>query len=162
MAFRAFFYPTMVGGFLIYNLYNRKSNIIACSPTFEGIPVSATLIIFQAVSHFQKHYPGLEISASFSPGKAAEHFYKEEGGFLGLFPTRCVVGIPVFEKLDELEESRLGQALLMKPIVGHLVLEGKCKMGCASATLSSLSLYRVDSQKKPNISAKGLIWALHF
>lgn len=77
------------------------------------------------------------------------HTYQESGGFAGVYPTKCQVGIPIFERLSQLEEARIGQALLLKPAVAHLVLKGDCKVGCATASLSEMELFKVDQEKKP-------------
>lgn len=133
----------------------KRLPAIAASPTFEGIPVAATLLIHQAYPRFSKAFPGLELSPAFSPGKDG-HFYKEEGGLFGIYPTSCKVGIPIYERLSQLEESRIGQALLMKPVVAILILTGECSVGCASASLSRMELFKVDEAKNPRSDA--LVW----
>lgn len=133
----------LIGGLGLY--MNR--NTIKASPTFEGVPVSATLLIHQASPLFYQEFPGLTLAPSFAPKKQLNHTYEETGGILGIYPTGCELGIPVYEKLTEIEETRLGKALLAKPSVAHLVIKGSCKVGCATAFLTEMKLFKVDSEK---------------
>ena len=129
--------------------------IVEASPTFEGIPVGATLLIFQSLPVFEAKFKDkLVVSPSFSPGKLNHNYF--EKGFL--IPNACVVEIPVYEKLEEEEEKRLGKLLIEKLIVGHLVVEGVCKLGCASVTMRSVKLFKVDANQKPTGEP---IWEYH-
>jgi hypothetical protein len=117
-----------------------------CSPTFEGIPTAATLLIFQSISLFEAKFKDkLLISPVFKPG-SLNHIYTEKGIII---PSRCSVELPVYEKLPEEEEKRLGKLLIEKQIVGHLVIRGDCKLGCASVTMTSIQLFKVDKDSKP-------------
>lgn len=50
------------GAYFIASLIGKDSGkVLEASPTFEGIPVAATLLIHQAQPHFLKAFPGLEV-----------------------------------------------------------------------------------------------------
>lgn len=175
-----------------------------CSPTFNGVPVAATILLYQAQSIFGKEFPGLEIAAVFEvrpqkrygfftrddveretgekiksarelPGVVPvdedsskksyleedanvkkyteDHFdeynYREYGGYFPferMFPGNCEVIVPIFEKLSELEEARLGEAGLAKPIVARMRIRGECSAGCAKVRMQSLELYKLDGE----------------
>jgi hypothetical protein len=125
-------------------LQHRK---LECSPTFQGVPVAGTFLIHQSIPYFDKKFPGLEIAGAFVPGETL-HSYVEQK-VMGLYATSCKVTIPVYEKLSKQEEERLGKAMLKKPAVGLLVLEGDCKVGCATVQLTSIRLYKLDQDKNP-------------
>ena len=145
-------------GYSLHLNSKKTFNTVAASPTFEGIPVAATILIHQAYPHFAKAFPGLELSPAFSPGKEKGHFYEEKGGLFGIYPTSCKIGIPIFERLSQLEESRIGQALLMKPVVAYLILIGDCTVGCAAANLSEMVLLKVDEEKNPRFDSSVWEW----
>ena len=125
------------------------------SPTFQGIPVAGTLIIDQAHSIFKKQFPGLELSGVFSPGQLG-HSYLESGSIMGWYPQACTVEIPVYQVLTRKEEETLGKALVKKPIVGILRMEGDCKVGCAKVTLKQMTLYKVNAAKEPDYNE--IVW----
>jgi hypothetical protein len=127
---------------------------IHCSPTFQGVPVAGTFLIHQSIPYFDKKFPGLEIAGAFVPDEIG-HSYKESK-VLGLYATACTVTIPVYQKLSKQEEERLGKAMLKKIPVGHLVLEGDCKVGCAAATLTTIKLYKLDADQNPDLES--LVW----
>jgi hypothetical protein len=119
------------------------------SPTFQGIPVAGTLLIHQSIPYFQAQFPKLEVCGVFAPSEEF-HEYIETGHTFGVYPTGCRISIPIYEKLSIEEEERLGKALLKKPVVGVMVIEGECKVGCATATIKSINVYRLNSLKKPD------------
>ena len=116
-----------------------------CSPMFQGVPVAATFIMNQAIPIFNTKFPGLEVSAVFAPGMPG-HVYEEQGGIGSLYPTRCVAEVPVYEKLHEEEEKRLGSAGIRKKPVGILVSRGECKYGCASVVLCELEVLKYTDE----------------
>eukprot|EP00842_Homolaphlyctis_polyrhiza_P000540 jgi/Hompol1/1487/HPOL_005612-RA len=111
-----------------------------CSPSFQGIPVAATFLMAQAIAPFESVFPGLQISPVFAPGIGG-HVYEESGGIMGVYPTLAVVELPVFERLSQKEEERLGIAGIRKSAVGVLRMTGDCKYGCASVKLATMTLY---------------------
>lgn len=141
-------------GFLSLTAIQLNYKRLYQSPTFQGVPVAGTLLIHQATPLLNKQFPGLEISGIFAPGNDG-HSYSETTT-LGIYPTACKVTIPIYERLSEQEEERLGKALLMKPIVGMLVMFGKCNAGCATASLQSLVVYKVTKDKK--IDYENVVW----
>ncbi|KAJ3065644.1 hypothetical protein HDU98_010969 [Podochytrium sp. JEL0797] len=137
------------------------------SPIFQGTPVAATLLMHQAVKLFDAQFSSLlEMSAIFvlpedvpdrgaySNGMADEEdeeslmreefAYKESGGFFGSWASGVEVTVPVFEKLSETEESRLGNAGIRKKPVGSLVMQGKCSYGCAVVQLMHMQVKKLD------------------
>jgi hypothetical protein len=153
-ALKSQFLRPLVGTAIATSLYSSQK--IYCSPTFEGVPVSATLLIHQSIPYFEKKFPGLEVSGVYSPGEPG-HTYVESGKILGLYPTKCTVTIPIYEKLSKEEEERLGKAMIKKDAVAHLILHGECKVGCATATLSSIRIYKLDANQNTDLSA--LVWS---
>ena len=137
-----------------HQLFNAK---IHQSPTFQGIPVAGTLLLDQANSIFKDNFPGLELSGVFNPGQTG-HSYSESGTILSWYPQSCQVEIPVYQVLSKKEEETLGKALVKKPIVGILRLEGDCKVGCAKVTLKKLTLFKVNLSKEPDYSAVVWTW----
>ncbi|KAJ3095809.1 hypothetical protein HK100_005727 [Physocladia obscura] len=73
-----------------------------------------------------------------------EFGYQESGGFFGSWATAVEVKVPVFEKLPEEEESRLGSAGIRKKPVGSLIMKGKCTYGCAVVKLMNLQVRKLD------------------
>ncbi|KAI8620535.1 hypothetical protein BC830DRAFT_1098725 [Chytriomyces sp. MP71] len=140
------------------------------SPAFQGTPVAATLLMHQAVKIFDKQFDGLlEMSPvfvlpedmpspeSYSKGTSGDteteddptavhkqFSYTESGGLLGSWASACTVKVPVFEKLDEQEEARLGNAGIRKRPVGSLIMEGKCTYGCAAVQLMHMQVQKLD------------------
>ena len=144
--------PILVIGSSTATILTHKKTY--CSPTFQGVPVAGTFLIHQSIPYITKKFPGLEVAGAYVPGEIG-HSYTETK-VLGLYGIACTVTIPVYEKLCRKEEERLGKAMLKKPAVGHLVLEGECKVGCATATLTAITLYKLDSNKNPVLDAP--IW----
>lgn len=88
---------------------NSRKPQIHCSPTFNGIPVSATFLLHQSHNLFTNQFPGLEMSPVFAINYSDEFTYKETGMFADYgWPTGCIVTVPVFERLSKEEEVRLG------------------------------------------------------
>ncbi|KAJ3021445.1 UNVERIFIED_CONTAM: hypothetical protein HDU68_009620 [Siphonaria sp. JEL0065] len=137
------------------------------SPIFQGTPVAATLLMHQAVKIFDPQFNDLlEMSpvfvlpenvpdrGAYSNGNAPddsdesdmvkEFGYNETGGFLGSWASGVEVKVPVFEKLTQTEESRLGNAGIRKKPVGALVMKGKCSYGCAVVQLMHLQVLKLD------------------
>lgn len=181
-------------------LSSKLVPVLECSPTFNGIPVAATFLLYQAQSIFSNEFPGLEISAVFEvrPQKKygyitrddvkskdsqnyktakdvvrenendsidlppnlddhdkythdnySEYNYREFGGmfpFERLFPSNCEVIVPIFEKLSQLEEARLGEAGITKPVIGRLKIIGECSTGCAKVRLQKMILYKLNGE----------------
>ena len=119
-----------------------------CSPTFQGLPVGATFLLHQGNIIFEQEYPGLCVSPYFKPTLPG-HEYRENGYF---YPTEAEMMIPVYEKVSNEEEERLGSLGLSTAQVGYLKLKGKCKIGCASVTLVQMELLSLDHE---------LIWKWH-
>ncbi|KAJ1566468.1 hypothetical protein HK096_001349, partial [Nowakowskiella sp. JEL0078] len=138
-----------------------QTSELDCSPTFNGVPVAATFLMHQAMPLFDTQFPGLEISPVFvkpsitsrnqksttwlTDNETSEdiesHFeYSEDGGAVtaALYPTSCETVVPVFERLAQVEEARLGAAGIRKRPVGLLKMRGKCKLGCAAVELVEL------------------------
>ncbi|TPX74716.1 hypothetical protein CcCBS67573_g04027 [Chytriomyces confervae] len=140
------------------------------SPAFQGTPVAATLLMHQAVKLFEKQFDGLlEMSPvfvlpedmpapeSYSKGASGDYdeeddptavhkqfSYSESGGFFGGWASECAVKVPVFEKLDDQEEARLGNAGIRKRPVGSLIMKGKCSYGCAVVQLMYMQVQKLD------------------
>ncbi|KAJ3078302.1 hypothetical protein HDU99_000656, partial [Rhizoclosmatium hyalinum] len=137
------------------------------SPIFQGTPVAATLLMHQAAKIFDKQFDSLlEMSAVFVlpenvPDRGAysknasdqeneesrmikEFGYSESGGFLGTWATGVEVIVPVFEKLSETEEARLGSVGIRKRPVGSLKMKGKCTYGCAVVQLMHMQVLKLD------------------
>ena len=131
------------------------SNRIQQSPTYQGIPVAGTLLLDQAHPIFKKQFPGLELSGVFLPGKQG-HLYSESGTILGWYPQQCSAEIPVYQVLSRKEEETLGKALVKKPVVGVLRMDGDCQIGCAKVTLRKLTLFKVNAEKNPDYDA--VVW----
>jgi hypothetical protein len=99
----------------------------------------------QALKHFDKQFPGLEMSAVFVVGtNDPDYVYYEKG--LSAWPTSAYVELPIFEKLSDAEEARLGNAGIRKKPVGKLVLEGNCSYGCASVKLTYMKVVKLDGK----------------
>ncbi|ORY49860.1 hypothetical protein BCR33DRAFT_649159, partial [Rhizoclosmatium globosum] len=114
------------------------------SPIFQGTPVAATLLMHQAAKIFDKQFDSLlEMSAVFSR-MIKEFGYSESGGFLGTWATGVEVIVPVFEKLSETEEARLGSVGIRKRPVGSLKMKGKCTYGCAVVQLMHMQVLKLD------------------
>ncbi|KAI8905418.1 hypothetical protein EDD86DRAFT_211451 [Gorgonomyces haynaldii] len=130
---------------------------VECAPRFNGVPVGCPFLIHEAKPVLEKEFPGLEIAVVFQNGMKG-HTYDEQGGLFGFYPSECTVGVPVYEKLDALEEARLGANGIKKKPVGHLELKGTCKYGCAVVHLVGLRLYR-SKDEEPDYTR--LIWEWH-
>ncbi|KAI9342615.1 hypothetical protein BDR26DRAFT_859256 [Obelidium mucronatum] len=142
------------------------------SPLFQGTPVAATLLMHQAGKLFDRQFQDLlEMSpvfvlpenlpdrGAYSNGNAdlgpeeeevegkkmmQEFAYEETGGFLGTWASGVEVKVPVFEKLSQTEESRLGNAGIRKKPVGALIMKGKCSYGCAVVQLMHMQVVKLD------------------
>ncbi|KAJ3386515.1 hypothetical protein HDU92_002425 [Lobulomyces angularis] len=112
---------------------------------FNGVPVSAPFLMNQASKIFDKEYPGLEISPVFVINEP-NFLYEELGVFKYYFPSGCIVKVPVYEKLTQVEEERLGTNGIKKKPVGILVLLGDCEVGCAKVTLKEIRLENFKEQ----------------
>ncbi|KAI8901697.1 hypothetical protein BC833DRAFT_576323 [Globomyces pollinis-pini] len=148
--------PTIAGlmvGVAGFGLLNHLK--VEAAPTYHGVPIAGTLLIFQGTNVFRNAFPGLEIVGVYSPGQDC-HTYKEEGGVFGFYPNSAEAGLMVQEVLPKAEQKRLGAALLKQDPCGFLVLRGQCKFGCASVTLSEMKLYKLDSDLKPDFNQ--LVW----
>jgi hypothetical protein len=128
------------------------------SPTFQGIPVAGTLLIHQSIPYFQRQFPKLEISGVFAPGEEY-HTYTETGQTFGIYPTGCTVTLPIFEMLSIEEEERMGKALLKKQVVGVVVIEGECKAGCATASVKSIKVYKMNTSLVPEYEKPVWSWS---
>ncbi|KAJ3412968.1 hypothetical protein HDV05_008683 [Chytridiales sp. JEL 0842] len=157
--FTFFLTPTLL---LLLVLSPATKPPLECSPTYNGVPVAASFLMHQAHPHFEKQFPGLEMSAvfisrdpKFRPLKRdgtqderkeeeweREYVYVEKG--LSFWPTGAHVEVPIFERLSEVEEARLGNAGIRKGSVGRLVLEGECGYGCASVKLKEMRVEKLD------------------
>ncbi|KAL3896476.1 MAG: hypothetical protein SGCHY_004046, partial [Lobulomycetales sp.] len=75
-----------------------------------------------------------------------KEFSYEETGWLKdiLYASGCRVSCPVYEKLSQVEEARLGNAGIRKESVGQLDLVGRCLYGCASVELEEMTLRKPD------------------
>ncbi|KAJ3103020.1 hypothetical protein HDU97_010458 [Phlyctochytrium planicorne] len=104
---------------------------------------AATFLMNQAIGVFEKQFPGLEMSPIFIHGHP-EFVYKETGMLPSLWPTGAIVEVPIFEKLSDAEEARLGGAGIRKRPVGKLVLMGECQYGCAAVKLLEMKVYKAD------------------
>jgi hypothetical protein len=104
----------------------------------------------QAHPIFKSAFPGLEMSPMFHmdhPDYAyTEHHHQLLSRFLGA--DEASVQVPVFERLSEKEELRLGSSGLEKKPVGRLLIKGECRMGCAQVQLTHLELFKQQDGKK--------------
>ncbi|KAJ3157277.1 hypothetical protein HDU89_002689 [Geranomyces variabilis] len=117
---------------------------VECSPTFQGVPVAATFLMHQALPRFHRKFPGLELSPVFDMARPEEFGYREEGLFASVMPSTAVVEVPIFEKLSEMEEAKLGGAGIRKSPVGKAVLKGKCSLGCAKVDLVEITVFKMN------------------
>ncbi|KAJ3006127.1 hypothetical protein HKX48_000293 [Thoreauomyces humboldtii] len=113
-----------------------------CSPTFQGVPVAATFLMHQALPRFDRKFPGLEISAVFDMARPLEFVYEESGGFV--MASEATVEVPVFERLDEVEEAKLGGAGIRKKAVGRVRIKGTCSLGCAKVEMTEMAVFKVN------------------
>ncbi|KAJ3091141.1 hypothetical protein HK102_001555 [Quaeritorhiza haematococci] len=109
-----------------------------------------------ALNHIHDLYPGVFINSA-TPllhphfqrrpdNREPGYSYKETGAFSAYWPTGCVVEVPVFEKLDQAEEARLGIVGIKKTPVAKLILVGDCQYGCAKVTLMEMRLLKLDGE----------------
>lgn len=70
--------------------------------------------------------------------------YSEEGL---MWPNACTVTIPVYKKLEQVEDARMGVNGIKKKEVGYLEMRGECKFGCAASTLVSLKLVAIGAEE---------------
>ncbi|KAJ3293562.1 hypothetical protein HDU76_007029 [Blyttiomyces sp. JEL0837] len=76
-----------------------------------------------------------------------QHYvYIENGLVPSVWPTSVHIEVPIFERLSATEEAKLGAAGIRKSAVGKLVLEGKCKYGCAMVELGYMRVEKVDGE----------------
>ncbi|KAJ3055328.1 hypothetical protein HK097_010828 [Rhizophlyctis rosea] len=113
-----------------------------CSPKFNGVPVAATFLMHQALSRFEAQFPGLEMSAVFDTSRPEEYSYHEEGLLASILPSVAVAVVPVFEKLTEAEEAKLGGAGIRKKPVGKIEIRGSCSVGCAAVELKEMKVMK--------------------
>ena len=73
-----------------------------------------------------------------------DYTYEEHG--IPYFPSSCTLKVPVFERLDEEEEKKLGANGLRKEKVGFLEVEGGCEVGCARVRISKMRVLKVDGE----------------
>lgn len=59
-----------------------------------------------------------------------------------LWPSSVEITVPVYERLNDVEEARLGNAGIKKGVVGWLLLRGECRWGCAKVWLTGMKLMR--------------------
>ncbi|KAI9105000.1 hypothetical protein DFS34DRAFT_576053 [Phlyctochytrium arcticum] len=111
---------------------------LECSPTYHGSPVAATFLMHQAFLRLEKKFPGLEISAVFDMTRPDQYTFKETGLFASVMPSGCEVEVPLFEKLSQTEEARMGAAGIKKTPVGKVWMRGECSLGCAKVDLLEL------------------------
>jgi hypothetical protein len=107
----------------------------------------------QAYDIFEKAFPLLEMSAVYSiegddfgyeespadPNALSSQLFSKVFG-----PSQAQVKLPVYEKLSQAEEERLGTAGIRKSPVGHLILRGECKVGCAQVRLVYIELRKMN------------------
>ncbi|KAJ3291527.1 hypothetical protein HK104_005990 [Borealophlyctis nickersoniae] len=98
----------------------------------------------QALIYLEKQFPGLELSPVYDANRPDEYSYQEEGLFSRFFPTAAVAEVPLFEKLREEEEARLGAAGIRKKPVAKAVLKGSCKVGCAAVELTEIKVLKLN------------------
>ncbi|KAI8909393.1 hypothetical protein DFJ77DRAFT_433484 [Powellomyces hirtus] len=122
--------------------FHQLQTPIECSPTFQGVPVAATFLMHQALPRFDKKFPGLELSAVFDMARPEEYVYKEEGLFASVMPSTAIVEVPIFEKLSQVEEAKLGGAGIRKKPVGKVQLKGACSLGCAKVELTEMRVLK--------------------
>ncbi|TPX69351.1 hypothetical protein SpCBS45565_g02496 [Spizellomyces sp. 'palustris'] len=123
-----------------------RDRSLECSPTFNGVPVAATFLMHQALPRFEKKFPGLEISAVYDANRPEEFKYEETGLFSSLMPSQAIVEVPVFEKLSETEEAKLGVSGIRKKPVGRVQLKGTCSIGCAKVELTEMRVLKNNGQ----------------
>jgi hypothetical protein len=76
-----------------------------------------------------------------------EYVYREGGVLKSIWPTSVEVEIPIFERLTDAEEARLGNAGIRKKPVGKLVMHGECQYGCAMVTLKDLKVLKTNGEE---------------
>ena len=124
-------------------LWTQSSTPLSCSPTFSGVPVAATFLMHQAYDLFESAFPGLEMSSIFNVDHADFNYVEHADGLLAFFgPSAASVTVPVFERLSQVEEERLGTAGIRKTPVGSLIITGRCQLGCAKVTLEEMTLMK--------------------
>ncbi|RKO99411.1 hypothetical protein CXG81DRAFT_7177, partial [Caulochytrium protostelioides] len=116
---------------------------IEASPTFNGVPVAASFLMFQALPPLDERFPGLQLAPVFDP-KDPEFAFEELGWLAPFYPSSAKVTAPMYEKLSEAEESKLGGSNIKKQSVGKMVAYGTCKMGCASVQLLRVQIFKLN------------------
>jgi hypothetical protein len=135
---------------LDFNMMRR----LEASPTFSGVPVAATFLMHQAQTPFENAFPGLEMSAVFSMHNTQDFSYTEfakdpESVFSRLHmrifgASEAQVSVPVYERLSQAEEERLGASGIRKAPVGTLIMKGMCRVGCAQVKLMQVTLTKTN------------------
>ncbi|KAI8824034.1 uncharacterized protein EV422DRAFT_564742 [Fimicolochytrium jonesii] len=133
---------------LLLTLHNTHAHPLDCSPTFQGVPVAATFLMHQALPRFDRQFPGLELSPVFDMARPEEYSYTERGGVFAVLGVvdEAVVVLPVFEKLPQVEEARLGAAGIRKMPVGRCELVGRCRLGCAKVELVGMRVLKGNGE----------------
>ncbi|TPX32518.1 hypothetical protein SmJEL517_g04346 [Synchytrium microbalum] len=127
---------------VILGLTTSKPSI-ECSPSFNGVPVAATFLMRQAEPIFNKHFPGLELSPVFVMDGI--NFGYTEQSILGWAST-ATVEVPVYERLSQTEEVRLGTSGLRKGAVGKAYITGGCSYGCAKVVMSEIKVVKMNGE----------------
>ncbi|KAJ3202127.1 hypothetical protein HDU67_000786 [Dinochytrium kinnereticum] len=118
---------------------------LECSPTYHGVPVAATFLMHQALPVFDKTFPGLEMSPVFVMGHP-EYSYAETGLLSSVWATGATMELPIFERLSEEEEAKLGSSGIRKKPVGRLLLVGECEYGCAAVRLREMKVFKANGE----------------
>ncbi|KAJ3036165.1 hypothetical protein HDV00_003021 [Rhizophlyctis rosea] len=98
----------------------------------------------QTLPYFEKQFPGLELSAVYDSNRPEEYSYEEEGLLAALFPQAAVAVVPVFEKLSQEEEMKLGSSGIRKKPVGKVWMRGACSYGCATVELVEFRVLKLN------------------
>ncbi len=70
--------------------------------------------------------------------------YDEFGLLKALWIDRVEIELPVFERLDDKEEAKLGANGIRKSPVGSVVLVGRCSLNCAKVQLVCMQVKKKD------------------
>jgi hypothetical protein len=118
-------------------------NRIEGGPTFNGVPIAASLLMLQATPIVEEAFPGLSMSAIFA--HPHPDFKYKEDTFLG-YATKVTIEAPVYERFEQEEQKQItGNGLAMNK-VATVRLHGKCEWNCAKAFLTTIEMYKLSGE----------------
>jgi hypothetical protein len=104
----------------------------------NGVRVGLVQLLSQTQDVFEREFPGLETGVALVPGKPLNEYTEH------WFST-ARLQVPVYEKLVEEEEKRLGMNGIEKKPVGYLLVQGLMLIRQMQVLLCSSVLGHYDS-----------------